>query len=163
MMFRQDVFITRSSSRSGFSLVEIAVVAGIIGLLAVMAIPAFQQARINSYASQLANDFRSFAGAFEICALELGKWPADGDGNGLPVEAEPYLEGTSWYRVPPNAGIWDWKLNSSGVVASVGLSGGNGGLDVEVFERLDEILDDGNLATGVFRQSGERYLYVLQQ
>ncbi len=152
-----------SSSRSGFTLVEIMIVVIIIGLLAVMAIPAFQRARNHSYASRIANDFRVFAGAFEIHALEVGLWPSDGMGNALPESAEPYFRDTAWYQVPPNGGFWDWEANRLGFVASVGLSEGNGSLDPEVFEQVDEILDDGNLSTGVFRKSGDRYLYILQQ
>ncbi len=149
--------------RSGFTLVEIMIVVVIIGLLAAMAIPAFQKVRNYSYASRLANDFRSFAGAFEIHALEVGTWPADGQGNSLPTSAEPYFEGTSWYQPPPNGGIWDWEVNRLGFVASVGLSEGDGNLDPAVYVKLDDILDDGNLATGVFRKSGDRYLYILQE
>ena len=150
-------------SRSGFTLVEIMIVVVIIGLLAAMAIPAFQKVRNNSYASRLANDFRSFAGAFEIHALEVGVWPADGSGNSLPASAQPYFEGTSWYLPPPNGGIWDWEVNRLGFVASVGLSEGDGNLDPAVYEKLDDILDNGDLSTGLFRKVADRYLYILQE
>lgn len=149
--------------RSAFTLVEIMIVVVIIGLLAAMAIPAFQIARNNSYASRLANDFRVFAGAFEIHALEVGHWPTDGMGNSLPPSAQPYFEDTAWYETPPNGGYWDWEADRLGFVASVGLSGGLGTLDNAVYERVDDILDDGDLSSGVFQRAGGRYLYVLQE
>lgn len=152
-----------TTSRSAFTLVEIMIVVVIIGLLAAMAIPAFQKVRNNSYASRLANDFRSFAGAFEIHALEVGYWPGDGMGNNLPASAQPYFEGTSWYKTPPNGGYWDWEVNRFGFVASVGLTEGDGNLAPAVYERLDDILDDGNLSTGIFRRAGNRYIYILQE
>lgn len=150
-------------SRSGFTLVEITIVVVIIGLLAAMAIPAFKKVRNNSYASRLANDFRIFAGAFEIHALEVGVWPGDGQGNALPATAQPYFKGTAWYKVPPNGGYWDWEVNRLGFIASVGLVEGNNSLDPAVYEGVDEILDDGNLSTGVFRKSNDRYIYILQE
>jgi len=149
--------------RSGFTLVEIMIVVIIVGLLAAMAVPAFLKARNYSYASRIANDFRIFAGAFEVHALEVGVWPEDGSGNSLPASAQPYFEGTAWYKTPPNGGYWDWEVNRLGYVASVGLSEGTGTLDSAVFERVDDILDDGDLSTGLFRKVSNRYLYVLQE
>ncbi|MGZ0656303.1 type II secretion system protein [Coraliomargarita sp. W4R53] len=150
-------------SDAGFTLVEIMIVVVIVGLLAAMSIPAFQRARNHSYAARLANDFRSFAGAFEIHALEVGVWPDDGNYNDLPESAQPYFEGTTWYLPPPNGGNWDWEVNRLGFVASVGLTEGDGNLAPAVYERLDDILDDGNLSTGLFQQSGDRYLYILEE
>jgi prepilin-type N-terminal cleavage/methylation domain-containing protein len=146
----------------GFTLVEIMIVVVIIGLLAAMAVPAFQKVRTNSYAMRIANDFRIFAGGFEIHALEVGVWPSDGMGNSLPPSAQPYFENTSWYEPAPNGGYWDWEVGRLGVVAAVGLSQGDGNLDIAVFMRVDEILDDGNLGTGQFIRAGSRYAYVLE-
>lgn len=148
--------------RSGFTLVEIMIVVVIIGLLAALAIPAFQKVRIESYASRLANDYRIFAGSFEVFALEVGTWPADGMGNSLPVAAEPYFDGSEWYQTAPNGGYWDWEVNRLGFVASVGLSEGDA-IDPEVFVRVDEKLDDGDLSLGNFRKAGDRYVYILQE
>lgn len=148
--------------RSGFTLVEIMIVVVIIGLLAAMAIPAFQKVRVQSYASRIANDFRVFSGVFEVFAMEVGSWPADGIGNSLPAVAEPYFEGSDWYQPAANGGFWDWEANRLGYVASVGLSEGDG-LPDAVYERVDEMLDDGDLSTGVFQYTGGRYIYILQQ
>jgi hypothetical protein len=136
------------------------IVAVIIGLLAALAIPAFQKARINSLSSRLANDFRVFSSAFETHALESGQWATDGGGNSLPATVRPYLEGTAWYSEVPGGGYWDWEFNRLGYIAAVGLV-----LDSDapkVMLRVDELLDDGNLSNGNFVKASDRYLYVLE-
>ncbi len=58
------------SSHKGFTLVEIMIVVVIIGLLAAMAIPAFQKVRRASIKSTMANDGRQLASAAQQYFLE---------------------------------------------------------------------------------------------
>ncbi|MCC5808410.1 MAG: prepilin-type N-terminal cleavage/methylation domain-containing protein [Opitutales bacterium] len=58
-------------SKKGFTLVEIMIVVVIIGLLAAMAIPAFQKVRENSIASRMDNDARQIASAAQQYFLEF--------------------------------------------------------------------------------------------
>lgn len=148
----------------GFTLVEIMIVVVIIGLLAAMGIPAFEKVRTNSLASRIANDFRVFSGAFETHALEVGMWPPDGNFNSLPASAQPYLEGTAWTQSPMDGGYWDWEgVGRHGFTASVNLHDGNSVLSAAVVTRVDELLDDGNLSSGNFRQvGGSNNVLVLQ-
>jgi type IV pilus assembly protein PilA len=60
------------SSRQGFTLVEIMIVVVIIGLLAAMAIPAFQKVRQSSQDRAVANNLRQMANAAEQYYLESG-------------------------------------------------------------------------------------------
>ncbi len=151
----------KNGTDHGFTLVEIMVVVMIIGLLTVLAIPALNRARLNGYASTLANDFRVFSGAFETHALSSGQWAPDGWGNSLPPTVAPYLEGTAWYKeVPGTGGFWDWEYQRLGFTAAVGLVP-----DVDMPElmlRVDQILDDGNLVTGNLLKVSGRYFYVLE-
>ncbi len=59
-----------TKSKKGFTLVEIMIVVVIIGLLAAMAIPAFQKVRENSRGSAADNDARQLASAAQQYMLE---------------------------------------------------------------------------------------------
>ena len=60
----------KNRSHAGFTLVEIMIVVVIIGLLAAMAIPAFQKVRRSSIKSTMANDGRQIAAAAQQYFLE---------------------------------------------------------------------------------------------
>jgi len=61
-----------TSSRKGFTLVEIMIVVVIIGLLAAMAIPAFQKVRTSSQDKSVTNNMRQLAAAADQYFLEQG-------------------------------------------------------------------------------------------
>ena len=60
------------SSNKGFTLVEIMIVVVIIGLLAAMAIPAFQKVRQSSIEKTLTNDAKQIASAANQYYMETG-------------------------------------------------------------------------------------------
>jgi type IV pilus assembly protein PilA len=64
--------IRNTNSRRGFTLVEIMIVVVIIGLLAAMAIPAFQKVRQNSQDKAVMNNLRQLSAAANQYFLEFG-------------------------------------------------------------------------------------------
>ena len=147
--------------RKGFTLVELMIVVVVIGVLASLAIPAFEKIRRSSYASRIMNDFRTFRTAFETHALETGSWAPDGSGNDLPATVRPYLQNTAWFESPALGGYWDWEYNRLGYRAAIGLAYAD---DMpQVMEQVDEQMDDGDLSTGRFVKTNSRYLFVLEE
>jgi type IV pilus assembly protein PilA len=151
-------------TRRGFTLVEIMVVVVIIGLLAALAIPAFQRNRRTSQNTRMANDFRVFSQAFEIYNTQNGAWPdaaAPGTVPTLPVSISDTLRTANWQSTTAFGGLWQWDnaLASSGD-AGICVTGFTC-TDAQLGE-LDAKLDDGNLATGRFRKtSSTRVIYIL--
>lgn len=148
-----------SRSSRGFTLVEIMIVVVIIGLLAAMAIPAFQRVRAQSRVNAFLNDLRVGRDGFDTYALENGVWPPDG-ASGVPAVIDGYISAEKFNGPTPLGGRWDWDQGQFGVTA--GLSVRNPTADLETMRIVDESIDDGNLATGSFRSRSGGYIYVLE-
>lgn len=142
-----------------FRLVEIMIVVVIIGLLAAMAIPAFNRIQERSRHTALANDLRAFAHAFETYALANGGFPADSNiGVILPAMAggASSLDTGSFAAVTPIGGHYKvFRIEAAVSVANATIS-------EEQRTRFDATFDDGNLATGNYRSSTGRYAFILQ-
>ena len=95
----------QKQSKKGFTLVEIMIVVVIIGLLAAMAVPAFQKVRENSQNKSVVNNMRQIVSAADQYFLENGVTTVDisnlfGSGNyisavneaALQVAAEDYTD-----------------------------------------------------------------------
>lgn len=122
----------------------------IIGLLALLALPALGKAREGSYKSRLSNDFRQFRTGFETYALDHGEWPADRGPGSLPDVMDGYIVETKFEDPTIMEGEWDWDgPGAFSFEAGISVVGSNA--DTEFLERLDLALDDGSLGSGMFR------------
>ena len=128
---------------AAFTLVEIMIVVAIIGLLAAIAIPAFQRSRERSQAARLVNDFRQFDSAFQRYLMENGTPPPMAAMGTVPAGMAGFLP--SNYTDPsPFGGGYIWSGPSANIVLS-----GSSATD-SVMQLVDAALDDGNLTTGDF-------------
>ena len=142
-----------------FTLIEIMVVVVIIGLLAAIAIPAFQQIRLRSQVSSFANDLRIAGNAFETFATENGTWPSDGI-SAIPNSMNGYLSLSKFNAPTPLGGVWDWDYQQFDVTA--GLSVRSPAADIATMTKVDESIDDGDLTTGSFLARSGGYILVLE-
>jgi len=146
---------------SRFTLVEIMIVTAIIGLLASLALPSFNRARMNSQNASLSADLRTATGAFGMYAIEHGDYPPDVGPGVMPENMAPYLSNMAWLGETPLGGQWDWDRNVFGVRAGVSVFQPTA--SIEQLLMLDRKIDNGDLATGAFRERNEGYIKVMQE
>lgn len=165
--------ISRRSLRQtkAFTLVEIMVVVVIIGLLAAAAIPAFRLVTLRSRASTVANDFRTFSTAFITYSLQNGRYP---DNQANPQDAMPQLAGQltgAFMQRTPIGGYYKWNFGipADGIPSKAALiiqaAAGNPVVDdLDQLERIDQLIDDGNLATGNLQLGSTNSLvYIIER
>lgn len=81
--------------------------------------------------------------------------------NQLPDSLKPYFVNSTWYDAPPTGGFWDWDKDQLSLTAAVSLVPAHD--NIELFIKIDRMLDDGNLATGNFIKLPNRYIYILER
>lgn len=149
----------------GFTLVEIMIVVVIIGLLAALAIPAFQRIQRAAQNSRVINDWRIFSQAFEIYNTQNGTWPANVGPGQIPTSPVPMagdFKADVWQSTTPIGGRWNWDANILGITAGVSISGFTCS-DAQLAE-IDAKIDDGDLTTGRFQKiQPTRVMLILEQ
>lgn len=161
----------KRKNQMGFTLVEIMIVVAIIGLLAGLAVPAIRKARTRAQCTRVANDLRVFGDAFSQYCMDVGLYPPDSHleepwhlPNDLMVE---YIEEASWAARTAMGGYFNWEGPSwgqGGTYDYAGIALFEVSASVAQLRILDEIIDDGNLLLGDFRQMPNgRYTYILEE
>jgi prepilin-type N-terminal cleavage/methylation domain-containing protein len=146
--------------RAGFTLVEIMIVTVIIGLLALLAMPALQKTRLASQNSRFISDLRVFAQAFESFSVVNGGWPPNTGSGVVPAGMAGEIRHANWTVRNSVGGIWNWDFNNFGITAGISTTGVTA-TDVQMLA-IDRRIDDGDLTTGLFQKVGTRFTYILE-
>lgn len=147
---------------AAFTLVEIMIVVVIIGLLAAMAIPAFQRVQTSARNNRAINDFRVFSQAFETYATQNGGWPPNAGTGVVPTGMSGDFKTSVWQGTTSLGGRWNWDRNLGSVIAGISIVNFTAS-DAQLMV-IDAKLDDGDLSTGTFQKvSANRVTYILEQ
>lgn len=139
----------------------------IIGLLAALALPLFNKVQIRSKAGVFSGELRAIVQLVEMYAMETGNYPPDGI-----AALHPVIEEYGKKSFNPQSSIggrWDWDYNQFGVRAGLSLYVGDSASARKrdtihrIMQDVDKIIDDGNLATGRFRQRNQGYIYIIEE
>lgn len=159
-------------SARGVGLVELMVVVTIISMLMTLAVPSYQRVQKKARAGALVNDLRVFSAVYLAYAHENGAWPAESAAGVIPTGITSQdMKTDVWTNPTPIGGKFDWEYNQvhQGVRyrAAIAITDAADSaliVDPELFELMDQALDDGNLATGSFRLGENNCpLYILEQ
>lgn len=128
---------------AGFSIIELAVVTMIIGLLTVLAIPRFELIRNSANATVTANDIRQFREAIEVYSTEQGGYPNDMSHTDIPSTLTNQLP-RPWVN-----GNYSWTYQKTNQLTYLNVEVQN--LTAEQALKVDDILDDGSIVAGDLR------------
>lgn len=148
--------------RTGFTLVEVMVVLGVVAMLAVIAFPAYAAARERSRNVRFASDLRVAAHAFDYYATANGAYPPDKTPGVIPVGMAEYLTKIDWAGQTAIGGRWDWDYLQLQFGCRAGISVYQPTWSAAQMVKVDALIDDGNLATGEFRARSQGYIYILE-
>jgi prepilin-type N-terminal cleavage/methylation domain-containing protein len=105
------------SDRSAFTLVELMIVVGIIGLLAAVVIPSYVRTRAKTQATACINNLRQIDSSVQQFALENGK--AAGSTINYPDDLTPFIKMNADGKMPGCPAGGTYSLTQVGNIPSV--------------------------------------------
>ena len=118
---RRRLKAVKSSHLTGFTLLEIMIVVGVVGLLAAVAIPNYVRVRGSTQANACINNMHQIDGAVTEWALENGKKTGD-PAPDLTADLMPYIRLNSSSGIPSCPAGGTYTMNLVGIVPQVACS-----------------------------------------
>ena len=164
------------SDRAAYTLVEIAVVVTIIGILVALAVPHFKRVKENAFISTLENDLRIFSQEFMQYELNFGAYPDTSTPGTYPNGMADRIS-SAWIQPSVIGGTYRWVYASNNGNGNNGNGNGNLYAYIEIttnsseplridstrLAEIDDDIDDGNTSSGNFQVSGLSLRYYLKQ
>lgn len=147
----------KQDSKAGFSIIEVAFVTMIIGVLSFLAMPSISKATQIAEATAMANNVRVLKDTIEFYGVSTGNYPATMNYTTVPPDVGEYLPNT--FR----NGDYEWYyFNMSGFHALYFI---NLGFTAEQGFKVDSTLDDSNIASGNIRilNGGDWIVYIFDR
>lgn len=157
-------------AKAAFTILEIMIVVTIIGIIAALAVPAFDMIRTRSRISTFTNDLRIFDAAFTNYEAEKAEYPPSEPTDGAYPAGMEGLLSNQWPSSRPISGKYSWVYNpnpdpalSEAFIQIQGTAAEPILLDASELEKVDKNIDDGNLSTGKMVSSGMTIRYYIKR
>lgn len=143
----------------------------ITSMVIAVVVPRLTSTKRQARATAIMNDFRTFGAAFDGHAQEMGAYPAEVGVAEMPAAMAGRMNQETWSRETPIGGQYNFDNDQThygtrykAVIAVNGTTAFPLEQDVELWEVIDQMLDDGNLMSGSFRLgAGNEPIYVLSR
>ncbi len=134
-------------------------------------VPRLTSTKRQARATAIMNDFRTFGAAFDAYAQEMGSYPAEVGVAEMPAAMTGRINAEAWGRETPIGGQYNFDSDQThygtrykAVIAVSGTTAAPLEQDVELWEAIDQLLDDGNLNSGSFRLgAGNEPIFILSR
>ena len=141
------------------TLIDILLVVVILGILAAMVIPIYTRRSDEACAAVFVTNLRTACAAFHAYFATHGTYPPDAAPAVVPPGMADLLRPLKWAEPTPVGGKWEWDYLQPQSGFSAGVSVHKPAWSDAKMAEIDELLDDGNLATGCFRKRQDGYIY----
>jgi len=148
--------------RLAFTLVELMIIIGILGILAALVLPTFTSAQGKASAATIATNMRSLADACRVAYEQNGQWPTydfeEGDDD-VPDGLDGLMSESAWSDITESWGTEEISLTANGNSLTFAAEGA--GNYTEVLAELERIVDDNAEQTGKLQWQANATQYLV--
>ena len=136
--------------RRAFTLVELIAVIVVLAILAGVAIPKYFDFRERALVTATAAQFKVLQRAGQQYFYQNGAWPVDWPLGEFPPMFAPFVDDSFIKSPPAIGGTWDFNIYGPATALRPNWSAHNSTVTDSVLQKVDVIIDDGVITTGMF-------------